>query len=241
VTTVPGSPTAVSLFSVSPDDSRIAVVVEDGSHQPNINLRLYVEDLHGGGHHVDIYSTTISNGKGGSTLWPMGWHGSDLVLAVVTPCAFEPLPTPLAWHVADSATAIRKANIAGPNCILSWWPSPSGVVCVDTSTHHATAYDWTGAARVGLPVNPSDFQSGFAPSGHSFFFTTGIFIGAPPPATRLLSVSPGVDVTVNGHIGCQWIDDQTVLATDAVIAYPSGAVTPLSTPEQCAGRFPGGL
>jgi hypothetical protein len=73
VTTVPGSATSVSFFSVSPDDQHIAVLVEDVSPATTIGLRLYVEDLQGGGHHADIYSTTIE--KSGNTLWPMAWYG----------------------------------------------------------------------------------------------------------------------------------------------------------------------
>src|SRR4029077_1275286 len=46
-TTVPGGPSKVSFFSVSPDDQRIAVVVEDLSPATTINLTLYVEDLMG--------------------------------------------------------------------------------------------------------------------------------------------------------------------------------------------------
>jgi hypothetical protein len=89
VTTVPSGHNLVSFFSVSPDDLRIAVVVVDLSNvqsaeqriaagqisADSIKLRLYVEDLQGGGHHADIYSTTWTNKQGGiNTLWPMGWH-----------------------------------------------------------------------------------------------------------------------------------------------------------------------
>src|SRR5260370_4581276 len=90
VTTVPGGPTTVSFFSVSPDDLRIAVLVEDLSGATSIGLRLYVEDLRGGTHHSDIYTATTPKGKTGSTLWPMGWHQGNLVLAVVPACTFEP-------------------------------------------------------------------------------------------------------------------------------------------------------
>jgi hypothetical protein len=41
VTTVPGGPNTISFFSVSPDDQRIAVLVEDLSGA-QISLRLYV-------------------------------------------------------------------------------------------------------------------------------------------------------------------------------------------------------
>ena len=86
VTKVPGGPATVSFFSVSPDDQRIAVLVEDLSPAQSIGLRLYVEDL-GGGHHSDIYVSTIPKGLGGLSLWPMGWHQGNLVLAAVYACS----------------------------------------------------------------------------------------------------------------------------------------------------------
>ena len=58
VTTVPGSATKVSFFSVSPDDQRIAVLVEDLSPATKINLSLYVEDLIGHTNHSVIYTNS---------------------------------------------------------------------------------------------------------------------------------------------------------------------------------------
>src|ERR1700688_4863560 len=82
VTTVPGGPTTVSFFSVSPDDLRIAVLVEDLSPATTIGLRLYVEDLRGGGHHSDIYTASTPKDKPASALWPMAGHQGALLLAV---------------------------------------------------------------------------------------------------------------------------------------------------------------
>jgi hypothetical protein len=242
-TTVPGSATQVSFFSVSPDDQRIAVVVEDLSAASTISLKLYVEDLSGGGHHADIYSTTTPKGKTGATLWPMGWHQGMLVLALVTACTFEPAGlSPSEWHVSDAVTAARKVTIAG-TCILSYWPSPAGVACVDNgSALQATVYDWTGKVTATIPISSSDYQSGLSPSGGRVFFATGFGIGAPPPATRVFTVGAGqTGGTVAGHSACLFIDEGHLLAPDAVIAIPSGAVTPLPASGICAGHFPGGL
>jgi hypothetical protein len=242
-TTVPGSATLVSFFSVSPDDQRIAVVVEDLSAASTISLRLYVEDLSGGGHHADIYSTTTPKDKNPTTLWPMGWHQGLLVLALVTACTFEPAGlSPSEWHVSDAVTAARQVTIGG-NCILSYWPSPAGVACVDNGTNlQATAYDWSGKVTASIPVTSSDYQSGLSPSGAHVFFATGQGIGAPAPATRVFTVGAGpAGGTVAGHSACLFIDESHLLAPDAVIASPSGAVTPLPASGICAGRFPGGL
>jgi len=253
VTTVPGGPTTISFFSVSPDDVRIAVLVEDVSAANTISERLYVEDLHGGGNHADIYTTTVPKGKTATTLWPMGWHQGALVLALMPACTFEPAGvSPLAWHVANAATAARLATIASSNCTLSDLPSSAGVACI-TPTGSATLYDWTdhvlGAATP--PSNASDYQqTALSPSGASVLFATGVGIGAPTPATGIVKLGAGPYATVSGHFACLWIDESHLLAPDAVIQFPAqtsgnvqvtATVTALAASGECAGRFPGGL
>ncbi|MHB8685845.1 MAG: hypothetical protein ACYDB4_01485 [Candidatus Dormibacteraceae bacterium] len=253
VTTVPGGPTSVSFFSVSPDDQRIAVLVEDLSGANSISERLYVEDLRGGGHHADIYTTTATKGKTGSTLWPMGWHNGALVLAVMPACTFEPAGlTPSEWHVAGSSNAARLATIRAANCTLSYWPSTSGVGCTD-SNGVTTIYDWTG--KVLSVTGPGSTGSGYSvssvsPAGHSILFATGAGVGAPSPATGIVELGPGPYATVPGHAACAWIDEDHLLAPDAVIQFPAetagnlqvtAAVTALSASGVCAGRFPGTL
>jgi hypothetical protein len=253
VTTVPGGPTMVSFFSVSPDDQRIAVLVEDLSGATSIGLRLYVEDLHGGGHHSDIYTTTTPKGKTGSTLWPMGWHQGALVLAVVPACSFEPAGlTPSEWHVANSTNAARMATIRANNCTLSYWPSAAGVGCID-SNGVTTLYDWTG--KVLSVVGPGSTGSGYSitsvsPAGQSILFATGAGIGGPSPATGIVQLGPGPYATVPGHAACTWMDEDHLLAPDGVIQFPAetagnlqvtATVTPLAASGVCAGRFPGGL
>ena len=250
VTTVPGGPTTISFFSVSPDDQRIAVLVEDLSPATTANLRLYVEDLRGGGHHADIYTTSTPKGNGGSTLWPMGWHQGLLVLAVVPICTFEPAGVAASeWHVSDAATAARKATIKG-SCILSYWPSPAGVACVNGAGLQARVYDWTGKLTVLAPAQTDDNQSGMSPSGRSIFFSTAQGVGAPPPATRMINLGPGPTARLDGHSACLWIDEDHLLAPDAILSFPSASpcqctvtasATPLVASGVCAGRFPGGL
>src|SRR5258708_23829945 len=81
-TTVPvGTGSRRSMFAVSPDDQRIAVIVND-YNSGGASTRLYVEDLNGGGNHLDIYSQS-----GAKTLWPIGWHGpTNLLVPVVPSC-----------------------------------------------------------------------------------------------------------------------------------------------------------
>jgi hypothetical protein len=209
-TTVPGGATTVSFFSVSPDDRRIAVMVEDFSPATQINLRLYVEDLHGGGNHIVIYSTRTSKGTGGTTLWPMGWHQGNLVLAQVKPCTGDTTNlTPSEWHLANASTGARMATIIATAqstgfqnapitipCFLGFWPSPAGIACVNTDVGKALVYDWTArlTATVALPSQNATTQSALSGDGQGIFFSTpGICDGSgdyPPLPAGTEAICP---------------------------------------------------
>ncbi|HSP10067.1 MAG TPA: hypothetical protein VLU92_10780 [Candidatus Dormibacteraeota bacterium] len=253
VTTVPGSSTVVSFFSVSPDDQRIAVLVEDLSGASTIGLRLYVEDLHGGGHHSDIYTASTPKAKLATTLWPMGWHQGALVLALMPACTFEPAGlTPSEWHVSNVSNGARIATIRAAGCTLSYWPSPAGVGCINAQGV-TTLFDWSGKVTsvTGPPTAGVGYVlTGVSPAGQSAFFSTGAAVGAPAPTTQILQLGPGPYATVQGHSACTWIDEDHLLAQDAVIQFPAetpgnlqvtATATALSQSGECAGRFPGGL
>jgi len=252
VTTVPGGSNTVSFFSVSPDDQRIAVLVEDLSGASSIGLRLYVEDLVGGGHHSDIYTTTTPKGKTGTTLWPMGWHQGALVLAVVPACLFEAVGlAPTEWHVSNAVNGTRLATIRGTSCVLSTWPSAAGVGCMDPQGV-TTLYDWAGkvVSVTGPGIQGAGSTTGLSPAGQSIFFSTGSSLGQSTPTTRIVQLGPGPYTTLQGHAACGWIDEDHLLAGDAVVQFPAetpgnvqvtATATPLEASGQCAGRFPGGL
>jgi hypothetical protein len=254
VTTVPGSATKVSFFSVSPDDTQIAVLVEDLSPATTIKLSLYVEDLTGHTNHKVIFTNTIPKYKNADTLWPMGWHNGLLVLAVWPPCTFEPAGLePTAWHVANATTAVRLANIGKNNCVPSRWPSPAGVLCLDVTSTATLGvgykYDWAGNINAQVPITKAtDFESGMSPSGQSYFMTPGVGIGTPSPSTKIGPFANQLTALVAGHEACLWIDETHLLAPDAVITVATGAsggvtaaVIALPARGECAGRFPGGL
>ena len=253
VTTVPDSYTQVSMFSVRPDDQKIAVIVVDTSSPTTITTRLYVEDLVGGGHHADIYSASASKSGTPTTLWPMGWHQGNLVLAVVKACISGQREAPTEWHVSSPVTATRVATIKGSNCQMSFWPSPAGVACSQGSAA-TTLYDWggkvVGVTGPGLAFTVS--STGLSPAGQSIYFSGG--------DTRIVQLGPGPYTTLQGHEACGWIDEDHLLSTDAVIQFPAetpgnvqvvATTAPLpqraqpdpSTPQTsgCAGRFPGGF
>jgi hypothetical protein len=82
------------------------------------------------------------------------------------------------------------------------------------------------------------------------FLAVGQGIGAPPPSTRIVVLGTGGGSSIQSHSACLWIDEDHLLAPDAVIAFPSSTattatvastVTALPASGQCAGRFPGGL
>lgn len=254
VTTVPGGPNTVSFFSVSPDDQRIAVLVEDLSGATTIKLRLYVEDLHGGTNHLDIYTNTTPKGKGGFTLWPMGWHQGALVLALVVACTFEPAGlTPTEWHMSNATTAQRITTIKAGSCTLTYFPTAAGVGCISATNGATTLYDWTGKVTgvTGPATQTAGLtMTGVSPAGQSAFFAAAIAIGAPSPQTQIQQLGPGPYGTVQGHNACLWIDEDHLLAPDAVITFPAetpghlrvqATVTALAQSGVCEGRFPGTL
>jgi hypothetical protein len=255
VTTVPGGPTTISFFSVSPDDKRIAVVVEDVSNTTAVDERIYVEDLRGGANHLEIFKTAVPKDSRGTSMWPMGWHQGQLVLAIM-PAACTTQPTvdlaPAAWRLVEPTTGAQTGSINATSRTFSVWPSPAGVVCVSGTQPNAIAYDWTATATGSVPTDARTHQSGLDPSGQSVFVSAAAGAGPADQGTnihhkfRLGNTEYGI---VSGHSACLWIDSGHLLAPDSVIRTgidPStgltyGVITLLPASGQCVGRFPGGL
>jgi hypothetical protein len=240
VTKVPGGPTMVSSFSVSPDDQRIAVVVEDFSGLPAISLQLYVEDLIGGGHHSVIYTTTLHPPLGNAgNLWALGWRKESLVLAVVGACTFQRVPFPFAWHIVDAGTATRQVSVGTTTCLPGWWPSPAGLACFDYGKSQTILYDWSGRVTATVATKTGG-SAALSPSGALLSVVDGGGLGDPSPVTSVYTVSGGAPMAFPGAMACLWIDETAMLAPGAVIQYPSGTIVRQTPASQCAGRFPGG-
>jgi hypothetical protein len=218
-----------SMFAVSPDDHRIAVVVAD-FNASGASTRLYVEDL-GGGNHVEIFSET-----GARTLWPIGWHGTgNLVLGVVPSCTQGGGPFCCGvqeLHVVDPATANRLVTLGSSTCPIVGSPSPYGVICWDGST--SKVLNWTAATIRTYPVQGPEAQY-VSPSGLvAMVDNTG-------------TTFQGSNVSIGGLFACVFIDDVHVLAGGdtqqqaRVGEFPSGVVFPVAAQGECAGRLPGGL
>ena len=242
ITTVPGGGSKLSFFSVSPDNMRIAVVVEDFSLVDRINISLYVEDLVGHAHHKVIYTNSSSRYVVGRTVWPMGWHQGLLVLGVFPTCtAGQERVIPTEWHVASATTAIRVAKIGNP-CEPSYWPSPHGVVCIQRGRTPAWTLDWSGKITNRLAICCEDWQSGLSPSGESFFITPRPGLGATP-STRIISLAGGRGASLAERSACLWIDENHLLAPDAVIGFHSSVVrapTPSASPDPTSTPVPSG-
>lgn len=256
VTTVPGGPNTASFFSVSPDDQRIAVIVEDLAPGATVRLRLYVEDLIGHGHHVDL-PTAASFQQSPVTWWPVGWHKGALVLAQLPLCTFQQFVEmfPSEWDVIDVGTGAPITTIRPAGCNLSYAPSPAGVGCTEPADQSGstTLYDWTGktfgSAAPGAPTDA--LQSGLSPNGRRIFFPSGSITNPDPRYlwTEVHQVGGATYyVIAHQHRACAWIDDDHLLAPDSVISIPtdsSGVFTAQATPFAsrgvCAGRFPGAL
>jgi hypothetical protein len=134
-------PKQVVAFSVSPDDRRVAVSVLDYTRYP-VSTRLYVEDLNGGGNHVELFSSpTVLE-------WPAGWHNGNLVMAIGLNArpqnAYEGFLRGHGYHVADaqSGARIRSLCDGGDSSVPE---SPAGTVCYQSQK--ATVVSWDGSSR----------------------------------------------------------------------------------------------
>ena len=237
VTTVPGGAAKISVFSVSPDDRRIAVLVEDFAPASTIQLNLYVEDLRGG-HRTDLYSGTIQKSAADATMWPVGWHQGKMVIAMVPACSASAVFHPSAWRVLDASTGAEVARIDTSSCYSRLTPSPAGVVCFDAVNLDSRRYDWSGTmtSHQGQPFQSINQSPQLSPAGQDYFIDRDGDWWA-----QQWNGGSGIKTPVQGRAACQWINDSAILSPDSVIVYPSAAVTALGLSGECAGRLPGGL
>jgi len=233
-TTVPIGSARRSAFSVSPDDQRIAVVVEDFTSS-GAATRLYVEDLNGGGNHADLFTET-----GAYSLWPIGWHGANnLVLAKVASCTQGGGPFccgPLELHVVDPTTAARRFTIGGPNCVIVGSATPAGEVCEDTPNFtKATVLSWTAAVTRTIAITQPAYAY-VSPGG-----------GAVALVDNTGTTIVGTTRSLAGLFACTWIDDTHLLGGGDSQHQPrvgdvsTGTMAPVPAQGDCAGRLPGGL
>jgi hypothetical protein len=221
------------MFAVSPDDSRIAVVVAT-FNSGGASTNLYVEDLNGGTNHVVIFTET-----GAFTLWPIGWHGtSNLVVAKVAACTQGGGPFccgPLELHVIDPATGVRRFTLGGPGCVISGAPSTAGVACEDTAGYTTLrAVNWTGGVFSTINYVQGAVPAYLNPDGNGWAVvsngTTAVLVGG----------SANLEA-------CEWMDGYHLLAGGDAQQQPriwdmtKTNLIPVAAQGDCAGRIPGSL
>jgi hypothetical protein len=230
-TTLPFGNKRQSRFTVSPDDKRIAVVVSDFTATGAVTS-LYVEDLSGGTNHKIIFNDT-----GVFSLWPIGWHGADLVVAKVSSCTSGGGPLccgPRELHLVDAATAARKRTLGGPDCLPAGPPSKAGALC-ETSAQ-ANVLDWSGTTTRSFSIEVGGGMNAYlSPNGNQ--------------AALVLNQDTTIEgshTKFNGFLACGWIDSSRVLGRDGdgkpqVGDTTAGTVVSVAAQGDCAGRIPGGL
>lgn len=233
-TTVPVGSQRRSSFAVSPDDKRIAVVVSDFTSS-GAATSLYVEDLTGGTHHKVIFTETGAFG-----IWPIGWHGADLVVAKVPACTQGGSTFccgPQELHVVDATTAARRFTLGSPTCVIAGPPSAAGAVC--ESDAQASVLDWTGTTTRSFSIQGLT-PAYLSPNGNQAALDKG------NPSNFVDTAVEGSHTTFSDFQSCGWIDSTRVLGTDR-LGQPhvgdivTGTVVAVVAQGLCAGRIPGAL
>ncbi len=240
---VEGGASVHSAFSVSPDDSRIAVSVIDYS-QPQAGLTLYVSDLGGGAKHQIFTSTT-------NFVWPVGWHAGSLIVAV-SPTAYtqnsstNPYFAFGGYHLVNADTGLRvtalctSGQAAGPLV-------PKGDLCYTQSN--------------GLQVEGWDGQATAAPGADVYCYAISpdqsqiacdqSMAPAPQPIVILLPGSSGAGPTLHANGQPQgWFDNTHLIFSSGaggiggqltLIDVTNGHTAPVSAQGSFFGLLPGGL
>ena len=231
-THVPTGASIRSMFTVSPDDQRIAVV-ESTYSASGATTVLYAEDLNGGNNHVKLFTQT-----GAYSLWPIGWHGTNnLVVAKVPTCTQGGGPGccgPQELHVVDPATAVRRFTIGSSTCVPVGAATPAGALCETSSFTQVRVLSWTGAVVQTYPIQ-GPTPAYLSPDGNRVALVVD-------NATTFAGAKQTLDM-----LACGWIDDTHVLAGGDAQLQPrigdvaTGNIVPVSAQGVCGGSIPGGL
>jgi hypothetical protein len=156
------------VFSVSPDDQRIAIGLFDWSLPVMISI-VSIQDLNGGGNSVEVRRSTFP-----LYAWPVGWHAGNLVLARMP--AFGGAPNPnaaQAYSVVDLATGQDLDFMGGMTCPVVGPLSRAGTACVAARCHCIMAVDWSGVqTQTYTYADPSELNwAALSPDGHALILS----------------------------------------------------------------------
>ena len=224
---VPGTSTTRPAFSVSPDDTRIAVSLMTWTNQ-HFHEQAYVEDLGTGAHHVALFNVDGNLGTDSSTAttWlemPLGWHDGDIVYGQTSPWnqyIIRPdLPVYNGYSLVDPTSGAQVLSLCQYDGqvlalfgIFTTPPTAGGVLC-QTGPFAATQVQlrsWSGAIIEKLGDGACAEPAAVAPDGTVALWDGGNFSGVCPPnpqgKTRIVRGRATTEVSAIGSpVG--WIDD----------------------------------
>jgi hypothetical protein len=196
-----------AVFSVSPDDQRIAIAVFDWSNPGPMISTVTVQDLQGGGHSVEVELEANPPLYG----WPVGWHAGNLVLARMPALGGAPNPNAAtAYQLVNPSTLEALGYLGGMTCPVVGPLSRAGTACVAARCHCIMAADWSATQNPTYTyADPSEFNwAALSPSGHAVIFseiygpTTGLAIWRDGSVTFKQKYSSGQS---------QWLDETHAL------------------------------
>jgi hypothetical protein len=244
-----------AVFSVSPDDLRIAVSVLDYTRYP-VSTRLYVENLLGGGNHIELFSSpTVME-------WPAGWHLGHLVMALGIDSppqnAWDGFERARGYHVVDAASGARLLSLCDSEDSIGL-ESRAGAVCESYPT--GLVASWNGSTRALPNATKQDLTYGvctllgpMSPAGVVATATVSVSQGActSGPAIFLVTAAGKVDPrTVARDAQPIGWTDSSHLVTQAntsaetpplsIVDVNRAASTPIKAAGFLGAMLPGGL
>jgi hypothetical protein len=235
VTSISVDSNSAAVFAVSPDDSRIAVAVITFPFPAK--TRIYVENLSGGGNHVDLFSS------GTVIEWPLGWHQGHLVIGVGINAqpqnAYEGFAFGYrGYHVADATTGTRISTICdGYDAVAP--PVPAGTVCTNSVVYEVS--DWSGTTRV-VPQDNGCGGGALSPDGALIADCQG-----NPRVITLVSRDGSMTPTSYAGGPSGWIDANHLVIVSAadsslgILDSRSLVLTKMQAQGFFGGAVPGGL
>jgi hypothetical protein len=226
-------------FSVSPDDTRIAVSVftYDLTSPPTFKgMRLYVENLDGT-NHLDIFSSTSL------AEFPVGWVGGHLILAVSQPVCCQQRPInpygASAYHVVNADNADRLVTLCSPDAAPEGPIEPFGVLC--GSTGPPSFLSWDGGplrAPAAIP-SPGPHLNAASPDGQLVAVSQAtISIWGPNGGNDNLTVSGDVyGWPDNTHVVMRATGDAWL----SILSLDTRSTTAVSGAAEYLGTFPAAL
>ncbi len=233
-------------FAVSPDDKTIAVAIIDYSVTPH-RLRVYTEDLADSAGHRDVLTSTREYE------WPIGFVGTDLVMAIGPASAQSgsypynalygyDLLSPNGAHLRAFCTAPAGSSL--PYGTMSGPVDPQGAVCTTTAGHAFES--WTGKTSA-LPDQACGGQVAvsYSPDRALLMCTN-----PPNPTTTMdqdtVATADGHELAhmqlgPGGYGPYEWVDDGHVVESGNLLDIAHDTVTPLPPNSNLVAVVPGDL